>query len=300
MRVRPPTRRSCIGSAGSAPGNNQHESNRRSRSAGESGSLRTDLGISIVILILVVLAAVVLMRLQRPRDIPSNPSVGAPRPAVSQPSGRTSEKLPRIELPHTAPTTAKPEGRSGATTPSRPLPKPTPSAGSAGQTRRANRGGIAAIPSPVPNPRELPSEPVKTMPGIEPVAPLPVPVAPPEVLEVSPPARVFEKESTALAQVLGRYEQAYDRLDAGGAAAVWPSVDSRALARAFARLRAQDLDFGDCTFAVSATDATARCAGVLRYVQRIGDTKPKTESHVWTIEFARAGETWRIVRLTAQ
>jgi stage V sporulation protein SpoVS len=153
---------------------------------------------------------------------------------------------------------------------------------------------------PVPSPTEVPSEPVETMPGIEPLAPRPVAVAPPELPEVSPPARLFEKESTALAQVLGRYEQAYDRLDAGGAAAVWPSVNSRALARAFARLQTQDLDFGNCTFAVSAYDATARCAGVLRYVQRIGDTTPKTEQHVWTIEFARAGETWRIVRLTAQ
>jgi hypothetical protein len=126
------------------------------------------------------------------------------------------------------------------------------------------------------------------------------PAAPPVPNEGSSAAKVLEKESVVLAQVLGRYEQAYDGLDARGAAAVWPSVDSRALARAFARLRLQDLDFGNCTFAVSATDATAQCVGTLRYAQRIGDTTPKVEQHVWTIEFARMGDTWRIVHVTAQ
>ena len=103
-----------------------------------------------------------------------------------------------------------------------------------------------------------------------------------------------------MAQVLDHYEQAYDRLDARRAAAVWPSVDAKALTRAFARLQTQDLDFGDCTFAVSASDAAARCAGVLRYARRIGDTAPRIEQHVWTIEFARAGETWQIVKISAQ
>ena len=100
--------------------------------------------------------------------------------------------------------------------------------------------------------------------------------------------------------MLGHYEQAYDRLDAPGAAAVWPSVDARALSRAFARLQTQDLNFGNCTFSVSASDAAARCAGVLRYARRIGDTEPKIEQHVWTIEFARAGETWQIIKISAQ
>ena len=129
---------------------------------------------------------------------------------------------------------------------------------------------------------------------------LPRDAAAPVVREIAPRDRVYQKESSALAQVLGHYEQAYDRLDASSAAAVWPSVDARALTRAFARLQTQDLNFGNCTFSVSASDAAARCAGVLRYARRIGDTAPKTEQHVWTIEFARAGETWQIIKISAQ
>ena len=302
MRVRQPAQRSDLGSSGAAPGNDQYENVRGSGSPRKRGRLRTGGAIAIAILLLVVLAAVVLMRLQRPRDIPSTSPVAGPPPAVSQPSGRTSERPTRIEPPDRSLTTAKGEGRSlsGATTPSHPVPKPAPSAGSARQPRFVNRRGITTVPPLAPTPREALSDTGKIMAGIEPGAPLPGAIAAPELPEVSPPVKVFEKESTAVAQVLDRYEQAYDRLDAGGAAAVWPSVNLRALERAFAGLQVQDLDFSTCTFAVSANDAAARCAGVLRYARRIGDTTPKTEQHVWTIEFARAGEIWRIVRVTAQ
>jgi hypothetical protein len=128
--------------------------------------------------------------------------------------------------------------------------------------------------------------------------PLPRSVAPEP--GVVPPAKVFESESAALAAIVKDYELAYDRLDARAAAAVWPSVDERALARAFARLQMQNLEFGDCTFAVSHNEATAQCAGVISYAQRIGDTAPKNERHVWTIEFVRSSGGWRIARVTAR
>jgi hypothetical protein len=110
----------------------------------------------------------------------------------------------------------------------------------------------------------------------------------------------LRKETLALQDILRRYEQAYDRLDAHAAAAIWSTVDSRSLARAFSLLRYQELDLDDCSIAVTESDATAQCPGRLRYARRIGDGTPKTEYHVWMIEFARAGETWRIVRVTAQ
>jgi hypothetical protein len=135
---------------------------------------------------------------------------------------------------------------------------------------------------------------------VEQMAALPRPIAAADVRDISPVDRFYQKEWSALAEVLGHYEQAFDRLDAKGAAAIWPSVDARALSRAFARLRRQDIDFGNCAFLVSASDAAARCAGVLRYAQRVGDSALKTEEHVWTIEFARAGESWQIVRISAQ
>jgi hypothetical protein len=114
------------------------------------------------------------------------------------------------------------------------------------------------------------------------------------------PARRFDAESASLASIVRSYERAYDRLDAAAAAALWPSVDERALARAFARLQTQDLEFDNCTFAVSDNEATAQCAGQLQYSRRIGDPSLKRERHVWTIEFVRTGESWHIVRITAR
>ena len=115
-----------------------------------------------------------------------------------------------------------------------------------------------------------------------------------------PTAGTLSREEIALEDILNRYEQAYDRLDAGAAASIWPSVDSRALSRAFSRLRQQDLELGSCSLAVSENAATAHCSGHLRYAQRVGDTTPKSERHEWTIQFARVREAWRIVRVTAE
>jgi hypothetical protein len=155
---------------------------------------------------------------------------------------------------------------------------------------------VAAVAplNPTAAPVEIPSIKVG---GTEPVATLP-PAR--EMNSLSSPRRLFEKESTALERVLASYEQAYNRLDVTAALAIWPSADSRALAKAFARLQQQDLKFENCTFAVSENDGTAQCGGVLQYVRRIGKPTPQLEHHVWTIEFARAGAAWRIVRVTAQ
>jgi hypothetical protein len=134
----------------------------------------------------------------------------------------------------------------------------------------------------------------------------PGPVRVPEVPRAVPTTGSFAKEPTfrketiAIQDTLRRYEQAYDRLDAHGAAAIWSTVDSRSLARAFSLLRYQELVLDDCSIAVTESDATAQCPGRLRYARRIGDATTKTEYHVWMIELARAGETWRIVRVTAQ
>jgi hypothetical protein len=103
-----------------------------------------------------------------------------------------------------------------------------------------------------------------------------------------------------LQEVLARYEQAYDRLDASAAAAVWPSVDRNGLERAFARLREQDLEFNRCVFGVSSDDATVTCSGELRYVRRFGNTLPRVEAHSWIIQFRHVGSEWRIVSVVGR
>jgi hypothetical protein len=241
-----------------------------------------------------VLATVVVMFLVPP--VRDRAPVGAPRAPVVPPSERTS-RAPANGTPPTAgpPPKAPERATRGADRGSRQLPtRPSPHAAAPERSTRADSTRIESIGPVIPD-HAAPKMPELTMP-----------VAPPARLEAVPelesaaPPKVFEQESVALAKVLSRYEQAYNHLDAGAAAAIWPSVDVRALRRAFARLENQDLQLRDCTFAVSASDAAVRCAGVLQYAQRIGDRTPKTERHVWTIEFVRAGAQWQIARVTAQ
>ena len=257
--------------------------------------------ISVAVIAAVVLATTLLMRQHRQSDNPpTTPAAAAPPAVITQRPNRAEPPPTSIE-PQRRPSGIERERVSPAAAPKAPraLPRTPPPDSKRRGKRVADPGPVAALTPIAPTVAE-PLETKKPIEAIAPDTPDAAPVPAPELRADSAADAVFEKESRALAQVLGHYEEAYDRLDANGAAAIWPSVDARALTRAFARLRAQDLDFGDCTFALSANAATARCAGVLHYAQRIGDTSPKRENRVWTIEFARAGNAWRIRHMTAR
>lgn len=264
--------------------------------------------VSITIGYIVLLVALLVIRIGRHQVGHVTPPAET-RPVASQPSTPPPAQAPaRLEKPVAAATPAEshpPIARSRISRPATPAPpvvapaapEAAATTGDVRTTPDVDRTDTALVPAVVP---AAPVIPARVGEMVEPIAALPRPAAVPEVREILPADRIYQKESSALARVLGHYEQAYDRLDASSAAAVWPSVDARALSRAFARLQRQDLDFGNCTFSVSASDAAARCAGILRYARRIGDTALKTEQHVWTIEFARAGESWQIVKISAQ
>jgi hypothetical protein len=271
--------------------------------------------IVVVLIIVLIVTTLVVVRLGRRGE-------RAPAGAVAPPTAETAER-PRPdrtgkpgareapanarEIPVAPETTSVPRRSSTEvreTAAAGPLTstKGVPLAKALPTSEPADIDRATAVPRVTPAPVESPPAGTdirtRVVEGIEPAAGLPGTLPAPDPGSAVPP-RVFERESAALEQVLNRYEQAYDRLDAAAAIDIWPSVDSRALARAFARLKTQNLDFGYCTFAVSENDATAQCAGVLRYARRIGDTAPKTEHRQWTIEFARTGTGWRIVRMTA-
>jgi hypothetical protein len=232
-------------------------------------------------------------------------------PAVTAPPTRTEPPPEKGAEPSArpGPTVAESEKPGGARveSPDDVSRLPSPRGAPVAPVNEAVPRSADRVEPPVAPPIEtVPAEPLPAAPvirateavaGVAPSAPPPGNVALPE--PSAAPARVFSAESAALAAIVRDYELAYDRLDAAAAAALWPSVDERALARAFARLQMQNLDFGDCTFAVSQQDATAQCAGLLQYARRIGDTAPKSERHTWTIEFVRAGGSWRITRITA-
>lgn len=106
--------------------------------------------------------------------------------------------------------------------------------------------------------------------------------------------------ATLIRAVLDRYADAYDRRDVASAAALWPSLDQRALARAFASLERQDVDFERCAIDVDGARGSAVCVGTVRYVPTIGRGAEKSGRITWTFDLARSGDGWRIARLQAR
>jgi hypothetical protein len=105
----------------------------------------------------------------------------------------------------------------------------------------------------------------------------------------------------AIGRVLGQYRESYNALDAASASTIWKGLDTKALERAFATLRSQELSFDRCYVALTSADhATARCRGVLNYVPKIGDGNPQQRRLSWTIDFQRAADRWLIAGVSAR
>jgi hypothetical protein len=118
--------------------------------------------------------------------------------------------------------------------------------------------------------------------------------APPAVAAPAAATAINRADETRVAQVLNQYARAYGQLDAGAARAVWPSVDERALARAFAGLASQDVSFDSCDIDVRGATANASCRGRAKYVGKIGTREERSESRQWRFELRRDGDAWKI------
>jgi hypothetical protein len=107
-------------------------------------------------------------------------------------------------------------------------------------------------------------------------------------------------EEASIVQVLRHYERAVARKDPLGAKAVWPSLDDRALARAFNDLQSHSLALQDCRVTVDSVEARATCQGVATYLPKVGRRKPISASHEWTFNLAKAGGGWHIASAAIQ
>jgi len=118
--------------------------------------------------------------------------------------------------------------------------------------------------------------------------------AAPPTAEVMAP---FSTTDAAVRRVLEAYRNAYEALDARAAAAVYPNVDARALARAFSGLNSQTLEFGRCEVTPIGGDrARATCDGRAAFVPKVGSQTPRMEPRRWTFTLQRDGEAWRILQ----
>lgn len=186
--------------------------------------------------------------------------------------------------------------RSPAPLEPRPVAPAEPARSAIAIAPEAPREATAAPPAQPPD-REPALTPLELPRGLDTSAPSP---APPMPASVRPPATSPQLELASVQRVLGRYEEMYDRLDAGIAASIWPRMDPQALGKVFARLKQQSLNFDGCAVAVEESRATAHCTGWLTYVPRVGNDTPRREHHSWTIEFERTGGEWRILEVGAK
>ncbi len=159
--------------------------------------------------------------------------------------------------------------------------------------RMASAASTPVVPTPssLPLSAGLPVASVSRQPGaisamtsapVNAVAAVPVAIVP------------TRSDETHVAQVLNQYARAYGQLDASAARAVWPSVDERALARAFAGLSSQAVSFDSCDIDVHGVTANASCRGRASYVGRVGSREERVEPRQWRFELRRDGDAWKI------
>jgi len=117
-------------------------------------------------------------------------------------------------------------------------------------------------------------------------------------MNVGAPVQASQQQVRA---ALKEYERAYEQLDAKAVRAVWPSVDTRALERAFHDLKSQTLVFDRCDIDVArGSQAVAACSGRATYETRAGQQAARSEPREWTFTLQKSDEAWRIVSASAR
>jgi hypothetical protein len=110
----------------------------------------------------------------------------------------------------------------------------------------------------------------------------------------------LRKQEEIVRRVLLDYTRAFERLDVKAAKAIWPSLDDRALQRAFQQLDGQQVHFASCGVSVTERDANARCRGEATYRPKVGSRVLRLTAREWTFNLARDNDRWQIVNATLQ
>ena len=241
-------------------------------------------------------------------------------------------QAPQVEpvRPTAAPTPATPE-RAAVAAPARPIPAPMPKLARAPEPtpatapapgprlpvatpRRAvepirpvassvtvavhDRGMVTAADKVEPPPPALPPSPEPVAAAAARPEPLAKTASAPSTPVISTPVGGVLTDSASdeddIRSTLTRFRTAYSQLNANAARDVWPSVDARALERAFQSLKSQDLRFDSCKMTVTGLRAQAACKGRAVYVPRIGDQSPRFTAREWNFELRKADERWTI------
>ena len=156
----------------------------------------------------------------------------------------------------------------------------------------------AAVPA-LGNGLEASSAPAASVPSTAVPASRAVPETTPRPVPRRPAPRVTDAATRSVLGTVQTFGAAWSRLDATSTRRVWPAADGAVLTRAFTGISEQRLTLRGCAVSVDRQDATARCAGTLRYRPRVGDHATQTRYGPWdfTLEKQRAG--WVITTVKA-
>jgi hypothetical protein len=189
---------------------------------------------------------------------------------------------------------------------------PPPAVDAASPANAVNTGpapairDIAVSPAPVLPDAPAPPPPVPAPPAADPspasalAAGSPVSAGTPLPAAVAPAADgVDVTGERAVRAALSRYESAYSQLDAAAAGAVWPSVDRRALTRAFAGLASQTIRLSRCDVRVNGPTAQADCTGSAQWTPKVGGGS-QSAARRWRFELRQTGSNWEIVSANAR
>jgi hypothetical protein len=137
--------------------------------------------------------------------------------------------------------------------------------------------------------------PTSTASASAPAAPLPAAFTPsPGLAPVNAPTSM--SDNSRVNAVLNQYASAYGQLNASAVRSIWPSVDERALAKAFSNLSSQSMAFDNCDIVVNGGTARASCRGRASYVVKVGSQERHNETRTVRFELKRDGEAWKILK----
>ena len=227
-----------------------------------------------------------------PKTISRSPiraSTPSPRPPASSSLRGAAAPPPTAPLRPTIQRTEEPPRPAPAFSASASSPA-VPTVSSAGPVPALNPVPLTAVSSaaaPSPSPAAVPAPSPATAPA--------VPSAPSAI-----PAGGLTAETRAVALALNRYQDAFSALDANAAHAVWPSVDVKALAKAFEQLEEQTFDLEGCDITVTGARAEADCAGNARYVRKVGNRTLRVEPRRWHFTLRQANDQWLIDAVNAR
>ena len=189
-----------------------------------------------------------------------------------------------------------------------PIAAPPPSIATPPDRNAAAPLPIAAAPPPAANTAARTEVPSVPAPSTD-TARTPPPTSGSEAAAPEIPLAALTERGDAAAEAaaveginatLRRLQLAYEQRDARLAKAVWPTVNERALARAFEGLRSQSVTFDRCRMNVLSVSADVECRGVMNYVPRVGSQDQRTESRQWTFRVRKGDDQWLITNAAAR